>query len=373
MAVSVRIWDDPTSWNTFVASTPHAHFQQSWEWGELAPSLGGKPHRFAALSGESLVGAMQVFVNPLSRTGRTHLYVPRGPAVMGADVEVLGPLFDAARLAGHDERGVGIKIEPPMSACNGPWKRSIEALGFQPAHPPNQPRSSWVLDLTPDETELLAGMKQKTRYNIRLAGRKGVDVTRAFGGETQVSLDRASEVSEQDAPVLDEFYRLFRETAARDDFFIHQKHVYDRMFSLFRRAGTFCMLLAHHGGELIAAITLVRFGPTCWYLQGASSNEHRNLMATYLLQWEGIRWAKSQGCSLYDFRAVPDMLREDQDMYGVYRFKEGFGGYQVTTMETFAAPYHLGLFTLWQLYFSGRFALTNWQRRRNGLPIRQFA
>jgi hypothetical protein len=96
-------------------------------------------------------------------------------------------------------------------------------------------------------------------------------------------------------------------------------------------------------------------------------------MATYLLQWEAIRQAKRWGCCLYDFRAIPDLLREDQDMYGVYRFKEGFGGRKVTALHTHAAAYQPGVFGLWQLYFSGRFALQEWQRRRNGLPARQFA
>jgi peptidoglycan pentaglycine glycine transferase (the first glycine) len=212
-----------------------------------------------------------------------------------------------------------------------------------------------VLDIDGDEDSLLAGMKQKTRYNIRLGGRKGVTV---------------SEGSEAD---LDAFYALSEETSARDDFFIQGKEFYHRMFGVFRAAGNFCMLLARHGDQPIAAVTLIRFGTTCWYVHGASSSEHRNLMATYLLQWEAIQQAKRWGCSLYDFRAIPDLLRKDQDMYGVYRFKEGFGGRQVTTLHTFTAPYQPGVFGLWQLHFSGRFALQEWQRHRKGLPARQFA
>lgn len=355
MTISVTAWDDPVSWNRFVAASPRPHFQQTWEWGELAPQLGGQVVRFAALCDGSLAGVMQVFVNRLSVSGKTHLYVPRGPAVVEPAIEVLGPLFDAARLAGMERDAVGIRVEPDALACDNRWKTVLSDLGLRPAYPPSQPRSSWVLDIGPDEETLLAGMKAKTRYNIRLAGRKGV------------------EVSEGTPADLDEFYALFRETAIRDDFFIHDKAVYERMFGLFRAAGDFCMLLARHDGRLIAAVTLVRCGPVCWYLQGASSNEHRNLMATYLLQWEGIRWARAQGCRLYDFRAVPDLLREDQDMYGVYRFKEGFGGHQVTTLHTYAGPYEPFWFGLWQLYFAGRFAANAWQRRRQGLPARQFA
>lgn len=355
MSYTVRQWEDPTSWNQLVGSLPYAHFQQSWEWGELAPELGGRAVRFVLCHNSAACGAMQVFVHPLHRTGKTHIYVPRGPALGRASVETLGPLLDAACLLGTDVDAAGIKMEPNTPVCDSGWKAALTALGLRPSYPPTQPRSSWVLDLAGDPEELLAGMKQKTRYNIRLAARKGVEV-REGGPED-----------------LDEFYPLFQETAQRDDFFIHPKPVYARMFQLFWDSGNFALFLARYQGRLIAAITLVRFGPTCWYLQGASSNEHRNLMATYLLQWEGIQWARQQGCTTYDFRAVPDLLREDQDMYGVYRFKEGFGGHQFTTLHTYAMPYQPAVFGLWQLYFSSRFALDAWQRRRQGLPARQFA
>jgi peptidoglycan pentaglycine glycine transferase (the first glycine) len=296
-----------------------------------------------------------VIVNPLGKTGLSHFYVPRGPSVCEPSMEILGPLFDRVRLLGPDKKSMGIRVEPNVRACAPEWKQDLAALGFRPAYPPVQPRSSWMLDITPLPDDLLAGMKQKTRYNIRLASRKGVTI---------------SEGGPQD---LDEFYGLYVETARRDDFYVHPKSFYAHMFGVYWDTGCFRLLLARHEGRLIAAVTLLRFGTMCWYLQGASSSEHRNLMATYLLQWEAILWAKSEGCRLYDFRAVPEVLREDQDMYGVYRFKEGFGGYQFTTTPTYAAAYQLGLFGLWQLYFRGRFELNAWRRRRKGLPARQFA
>ncbi|HEY8691203.1 MAG TPA: peptidoglycan bridge formation glycyltransferase FemA/FemB family protein [Chloroflexota bacterium] len=355
MSVTVQRWDDAPSWNQFVASTPGAHFQQSWEWGELAPLLGGRVTRLAACSGDTVVGGMQVFVNPIRGTGRTMLYVPRGPAVEEPCLDVLGPLTDAARQIGLEERSIGIRLEPNAPEDDQPWTSAVRALGLHPTWPPSQPRSAWVLDIDCDEDVLLAGMKQKTRYNIRLAGKRAVSVAEGLEAD------------------LDAFYALYEETSARDDFFIQSKEFYRQTFEAFRSAGNFCMLIARHEGKAIAAVTLIRFGATCWYVHGASSNEHRNLMATYLLQWESIRQARRWGCRLYDFRAIPDILREDQDMYGVYRFKEGFGGRKVTTMHTHSAAYQPGIFGLWQAYFSGRFAVQEWQRRRHKLPARQFA
>jgi peptidoglycan pentaglycine glycine transferase (the first glycine) len=355
MPITVCRWDDPPSWNDFVASVPLAHFQQSWEWGRLAPDLGGDAVRLAATCEGRMVGAMQVFVNRLSRSGRSLLYVPRGPALLRPSVEILAPLLDATRVLGIQERAIGIRMEPNVPRCDTAWKETLQALGFARMYPPAQPRSSWMLDISADEESLLAGMKSKTRYNIRLDGRKGV------------------EVSESGPDELTEFYALLSEKAERDDFFIHSQDVYRRMFSLFWEADRFALLFARHQGRLIAAVTLLRFGNTCWYLHGASSNADRNLMPTYLLQWEAIKWARSHGCTEYDFRAVPDLLREDQDMFGVYRFKEGFGGRQFTTLPTYAASYSPMLFSLWRSYYSGRFLLQQWQRKRQSLPLRQFA
>ena len=355
MSISVTRWDDAPSWNSAVSAVPHAHFQQSWEWGELAPLLGGRAVRLGVCDRGTIVGGMQVFINPMRGTGRSMLYVPRGPAIGEPRVELLGPLLDAGRRLAGDVRGAGIRLEPNVQDGEGGWADRMSHLGLHRTWPPSQPRSSWLLDIDGDEDSLLAGMKQKTRYNIRLAGRKGVAVSEGSDAE------------------LDTFYALYEETAARDDFAIQTKEFYRAMFAAFRSAGNFKLLFARHGDRAIAAVTLIRFGTTCWYVHGASSNEHRNLMATYLLQWEAIRQAKAWGCSIYDFRAIPDLLREDQDMYGVYRFKEGFGGRKVTTLQTFTAAYTPGVFGLWQAYFSGRFALQEWKRRRAGLPARQFA
>jgi lipid II:glycine glycyltransferase (peptidoglycan interpeptide bridge formation enzyme) len=355
MSLNVRCWNDPRTWNEFIAATPGRHFQQTWAWGELAGELGGRAHRLAAIDRGRIVAAVHVVANPIALTGRTYLDVARGPSLGQPSVELLGPLFDAAREVGDAERAVGIRVEPNAPACNPEWKTTLASLGLRPSYPPSQPRSSWVLDIRPEPDVLLANMKQKTRYNIRLASKKGVEVSEGHDAD------------------LDAFYGLYAETAKRDGFFIHPRHVYACMFSLFRSTGDFCMLLARHAGRVIAAVTLVRCGATCWYLQGASSNEHRNLMAPYLLQWESILRARLWGCDLYDFRAVPDVLREDQDMYGVYRFKEGFGGRHFTTLNAYTTAYSPALFGAWQLWFRARFEAMAWQRRRHGLPERRFA
>jgi len=355
MTVSISTCADREAWNSFIASVSHTHFHQSWEWGELAPDLGGKAVRLAATNDGEMLGAAQVFVNRLHRLPKTQLYIPRGPAAREPRMQVLGPLLDACRGLADDNDAAGIKIEPNAPDDARDWKSALESLGLSTTFPPSQPRSSWLLDISPDAEAILAGMKSKTRYNVRLAERKGVEVAEGTPAD------------------LDAFYRLYQETAIRDDFFIQPCDFYRRMFTLFSDSGRFCLLLARYKKELIAAVTLVVQGNTCWYVHGGSGNQHRNLMATYLLQWRAMLWAKTQQCALYDFRAVPDVLQEDQDMYGVYRFKEGFGGYHYTTLPTYAMPYEQGLYRVSQGLFAARFAVQQRRRRRQGLPIRQFA
>jgi lipid II:glycine glycyltransferase (peptidoglycan interpeptide bridge formation enzyme) len=151
-------------------------------------------------------------------------------------------------------------------------------------------------------------MKQKTRYNVRLAGRRGVTV-------------RQGDLSE-----LDLFYRLYAETAKRDSFTIRAPEYYLDAWATFLERGQAHLLLAGLEGETVAGLMLFTFGPVAWYMYGASSNRHRKHMPNQLIQWEAIRRAKASGCTLYDLWGAPDNLDESDPMWGVVRFKLGLGG-----------------------------------------------
>ena len=161
-------------------------------------------------------------------------------------------------------------------------------------------------DLAMDEEAMLAGMKSKTRYNIRLAGRRGVDVQPSDDFET--------------------FYDLYLDTSIRDGFLIRPQDYYLAVMERMKNNGLGQLLLADVDGEVVSGVFLFRFGPTAWYFYGASSDQHRRDMPAYLLQWEAMRWAKAHGCTTYDWWGAPDELDEDDRMWGVYRFKQGFGG-----------------------------------------------
>ena len=151
-------------------------------------------------------------------------------------------------------------------------------------------------------------MKSKTRYNIRLAERKGVCIRQGSTAD------------------LAAFYRLYDETSRRDGFLIRPFEYYQEVWRTFLGAGQARLLLADVDETLVAGLMLFVFGESAWYMYGASSQAHRNAMPNYLLQWEAIRQAKDLGCSRYDMWGAPDTFDQSQAMWGVYRFKTGFGG-----------------------------------------------
>ena len=156
------------------------------------------------------------------------------------------------------------------------------------------------------EQELLANLTQKTRYNVRLAQKKGVQV-RVCGPE-----------------MLDDFMRIMRVTGERDGFNTRPRAYFERMLSALGENVRLYMAF-YEGKAVSGAITTNYAGKTC-YVYGASDNVYRNVMPNYLIQWEMIRWAVETGCSVYDFQGVSGDMDESRPIYGLYRFKRGFNG-----------------------------------------------
>jgi peptidoglycan pentaglycine glycine transferase (the first glycine) len=293
-------------WNTYVAASPSGHVLQSWEWGEFKQRSGWRAIRIALTDGPDFRAAAQVLIRPLPYGAGRLAYVPKGPVLDYDDEALLPAMLAALRSFAADERVISLKIEPDAVEPS-PLPAAFGRLGLQPTAPA-QPRSTIWVDLTAGEDEILARQKQKTRYNIRLAARKGVIVSEADIGD------------------LDAWYQLYRVTAERDRFTIHRIEYYRDLLAILGAAGHASLLLAHHEGDLLAGIIVFSFGRKAQYMYGASSNEKRNLMAPYLLQWEGMRWAKQRGAAIYDLWGIPDRLEEDEDLWGVYRHKRGYGG-----------------------------------------------
>lgn len=190
-------------------------------------------------------------------------------------------------------------------------------LGIKKTHTDIQPPDTVLLDLSRTGDELLAQMKAKWRYNIHLAEKKGVVVT-PYTADSK-DLDQA----------IDTFYSLFETTAKRDGIAVHAKKYYKDLFALsktFPDAPKITLWLARHEGDSLAGIITLFSRREAVYLYGASSNVKRNLMPAYLLQWNAISAAKEYGSAFYDFYGMPPTDDEHHPMYGLYRFKTGFGG-----------------------------------------------
>ncbi|HEX9019228.1 MAG TPA: peptidoglycan bridge formation glycyltransferase FemA/FemB family protein, partial [Anaerolineaceae bacterium] len=181
-------------------------------------------------------------------------------------------------------------------------------------------RNTVWLDLSGEESDWLARMKQKARYNLRLAQRKGVQVR--YGGLDDLAM----------------LYHMYAETSLRDGFVIRGEAYYQAVWRAFMQRGMAVPLVAEVEGEPIAGIFLFYFGGRAWYLYGMSREKHRDKMPNYLLQWEAMRYARASGCTQYDLWGAPDVFDESDSMWGVFRFKEGLGGQVLRTAGAWDYP-----------------------------------
>ncbi len=302
-----RLVTNPDEWNRSLLQLPDAHVLQSWEWGEFKAKYGWTSTR-VLFDDDAETGlpraAAQILRRPLPHTPFGVIYVPKGPVVDFRNAQLVAATLASLEQIARQQNAFFIKIDPDVESTA---LTALTARGWRASREQIQFRNTVLLDLTPTEDQLLAAMRPKTRYNIRLAIKRGVCV----------------EPGEPDDLFL--FYEMYAETGARDGFLIRKFPYYRDAWGAFMQEGRARMLLARVGGQTVAGLILFVFGKRAWYFYGASRNAHRELMPNHLLQWEAIRWAKANGCTVYDFWGAPDTLDENAPMYGVYRFKEGFG------------------------------------------------
>ena len=355
----------PEAWDRFAAAHPQAHILQTAPWGSLKAAFGWEVQRVALAEGvdevvegflpdewcwdvqrlasgkshEPLAGAQVLYRRLPGGLGRL-AYVPRGPLVDWENPEMVAALLEELEAAARARRAIALTVEPDLPDERR-HREQLAALGFIPSPLRSvQPRRTIVVDLSGDEAAILAAMKSKTRYNIRLAARKGVTVR---------------EGTEADLPA---FQRLMITTSARNQFGTHTPAYYEQAFQLFVPRGWARLLLAEVEREPAAALMVFALGRRAWYFYGASGDAHREKMPNYLLQWEAMRWARSLGCTEYDLWGVPDedeekleaeFTRRGGGLWGVYRFKRGFGGQLVRTVGAWDRPLRPLLYRLYTL------------------------
>jgi len=243
------------------------------------------------------------------------------------------------------ELGTGIPGEPDAveSQTGESVVAWLESSGWRYSDEQIQFRNTVLIDLQPESEELLANMKQKTRYNVRLAKRKGVEI-------------RVGTLED-----LDTLYQMYAETSVRDGFVIRSAEYYRQLWTTFIQAGKATPLLAEVEGQLVAAVVIFNFAGKAWYIHGMSTLQQRKKMPNHLLQWEAMQMAKGAGCRVYDLWGAPEVFDESDSLWGVFRFKDGLGGEVVRYLGAWDYPVRP---VLYYLYTQALPRVLDFMRRR---------
>lgn len=310
------------------------HLLQSPLWGQFKAGFGWEPEFFRSPSAQAQVLFRQL---PL---GFSIAYLPKGP--VGEDWASLWSQIDAAC---KKRRAVFLQVEPDLAESDLTTELAEQLQGFAIEQHTIQPRNTILVNLEADDEELLARMKQKTRYNIRLAEKKGVVI--------------------RETDDINGFYQQMQTTGKRDGFAVHDVSYYQKAFDIFSPTGACVLLGAFHEEKPLAYLMLFLSGDRSWYFYGASDDASRNLMPTYMLQWEAMRWSKAHGASTYDLWGIPDasieeleerFMQRSDELWGVYRFKRGFGGEVVRSVPAFVRVYKPLLYRAYLKIRAGRMA-----------------
>jgi len=328
------------AWDAFVERRADGHLLQTAAWAALKSQFGWSAGRVAVLDGDQVVAGASVLFRRLPLGLGALAYLPKGPLVDWDNAPLVTALWDGLDALCRSRRAFMLKLEPDIECrtSNDEFRIAPPVHSTFDIRPSSfvQPGRTILLDLTKTEDELLAAMRHKMRYNIRLAARKGVVVR---------------EGTTDDLPT---FNTLMQATGERDHFGVHRAEYYHAAFELFVPCDWARLFVADIVDDSIsvgpvAAIMVFAFGSKAWYMYGASGNEHRERMPNHALQWQAIRWAKSRGCATYDLWGVPDedeaaleaqYLARDNGLWGVYRFKRGFGGRLVRYVGAFDRVYN---------------------------------
>ncbi len=347
-------------WNSLISKLPNPHFLQTYEWGQVKAGYGWQPiyaawdeqvnmkvetdgNRLSSFvfrpSAAALILKRQILRNGFAAR-LSILYSPKGPLLDWTNEPLRSRVLNDLQSFAKKQGALFLKMDPDVvlgtgtpaseeASINHNGQAVMSMLGrrgWEYSSDQIQFRNTILIDLHPSEEEMLARMKQKTRYNIRLAEKKGV--TLRVG-------------TQEDLLML---YKMYAETSIRDGFVIRDEGYYKTVWELFmsgeqskigNRKSEIAFaepIIAEVNNEPIAAIFVFYFAGRAYYVYGMSRDTHREKMPTYLLQWEAMKRAKARGCTIYDLWGAPEVFDESDSMWGVYRFKEGLGGQVVRTL-----------------------------------------
>jgi lipid II:glycine glycyltransferase (peptidoglycan interpeptide bridge formation enzyme) len=351
---------ESNNWNSIISKLPNPHFLQTYEWGQVKAKYGWSP-LYAVWDAdgtwkvESDLNSLSTFDSPVAaalilkrqilRNGfaarLSVLYSPKGPLLDWTNEPLRNRVLNDLQSFAKKQGAIFLKCDPDVMLgtgvpdseedvpeSNGQAVMSeLKRRGWGYSSDQIQFRNTVVIDLNPTEEEMLSRMKQKTRYNIRLAEKKGVAL-------------RVGTLND-----LGMLYKMYAETSMRDGFVIRDEGYYKTVWELFMAGNQSPVtnyqlpyaepLIAEVNNEPVAAIFIFYFARRAYYVYGMSRDMHREKMPTYLLQWEAMKRAKAKGCTMYDLWGAPETFDESDSMWGVYRFKEGLGGKVIRTLGAY--------------------------------------
>lgn len=319
--------------DAFVWNHPKGHMMQTSSWGKVKKEWDWTGF-ISRKSDGSINGVCAVLIRQIPMTPFKMLYAPRGPVCNLEDAETVTELVKAVSEYGKKNRAYTFKIDTDTPADNQEYIDLLKSLGFSfkergEGFDTVQARYIFRLDIAgKSEEEVMAMFHSKTRYNTRLAERKGIRI----------------EIKGKEA--CEQFHSLMTVTGERDNFAIRDTSYFERIMDAFGDNAR--IYFAYYEDELLAGVLDVHVGDKIWYVYGASSNSHRNLMPTYLIQWNCIKWAMEEKCSWYDFRGgYPD---ENNPLHGIFKFKQGFCSDYIEFMGE--ADLIMGKFGYWFVEFA---------------------
>ncbi len=299
-----------------------SHVIQSWEWGEFRKSTGLDLVRLGHFDGNKLVMAYQLTFHPVPVFKQTIGYLPKGPL---PNKEMLKALADLAKTKG----AAFIKIEPNVIVSwdaknkdNSELKNasdSMKKIGLTKSNKSLFTQYNFLVDLSKSRDAILAGFHQKTRYNIGVAQKKGVEVYESTKDED-----------------FEIYLKLYFDTTKRQKYFGHTPQYHKKVWGILKPSGMARVLIAKYQKKPLVAWMLFNFGDTLYYPYGGSSSEHRDVMASNLVAFEAIAMGKTMGLKYFDMWGALGPDANDSDpWFGFHRFKAGYGPMHVEYMGTY--------------------------------------
>lgn len=323
------------------------HPVQTWEWGDFQTGEGHKIYRLGVFENEKMVSAYSVSFHKIPRTDYSIGTILRGPRV---DEEMIKNV----RKIAIDEKAIFVKFEPDVyqktfDVANNPstLEVNMDFSGLKISPKVAFYPYSYVVNLTKTEDDLLAAMHPKTRYNIKIANRYGVQVVEKNTDEG-----------------FEEYLKILFETTKRQGFYLHSQTYHRNLWNTLKNTGMVHVLLSQYQGETLAAFMLFTLNKKLFYPYGASLTVHKEVMAQNLLMWETIRLGKSLGMTSFDMWGSlgPD-ARETDNGYGFHRFKQGYGGQLVQFIGTYDLVINENLYKLYNLVDKYRWQLLHFKAK----------